>query len=762
MAIFTVWSFCAGREWSTRAGVHAAGGILASVMLLTAPVHAQSDTGIYDCLDRNLVAAESVAARDWREAQSAGLDREMAIAAGQLALEVANSGRFQAADCLLDESALAATRARDSETLTRSRFNQALLASRVTQSSDVSGSWFQATRSGAPADYLLFSGVEDALESVQPGWQPRSPEEIVDLALEVARLADGAGLASLGVDARVLAASEAGGVLTAGEVLTLLEEAVLAASAARDQGPRLRIAEAAIEWVSDESSQEFTQLAYIELASILAAPSSERIEVLATGLLGRLYGLNNRFEEALALTGDAAIGSARLQDTEAELEFLIQLGAISEASGNNHDALDYYSQATRLVDLVRPTLVERRIEAGEPTLRDIMAPALLARVDLMLRLDGDNPATLREVRETLELMKLLDLETLFAELCVRLGAGEIVALETLDHNVAVLYPVMLRDRTEIILATRAGIARHTSSISGTLIDEVAVDFRIALQNVGSDRHLEHGQTLYDALLAPVLDDLERANIETIVFAPDGNLRSAPLSAINNDGRYLVQDFEVATALGLSLVDPQAFKSDGVRAVIAGVSEARTGLAPLPAVVSEVESVATALPDSTVLLDADFTSDSLEVALAGGQVNLVHIATHAQFSPVAEESYLLAHDRRMGLREIEGLIDRAQGGRARPLDLLTLSACETAVGDDRAVLGLAGTAYLAGARSVVGSLWQIPDQSTSVLIESFYTSLIADGQSKAASLRAAQLASLADPMTAHPYHWSAFIVLGNWL
>ena len=92
----------------------------------------------------------------------------------------------------------------------------------------------------------------------------------------------------------------------------------------------------------------------------------------------------------------------------------------------------------------------------------------------------------------------------------------------------------------------------------------------------------------------------------------------------------------------------------------------------------------------------------------------------------------------------------------------LSACETAAGDERAALGLAGVAIRAGARSAMGSLWSVSDQATSTLVTEFYAALDRPGVSKARALQAAQASLLADPRYAHPYYWAPFLVINNWL
>ena len=101
-------------------------------------------------------------------------------------------------------------------------------------------------------------------------------------------------------------------------------------------------------------------------------------------------------------------------------------------------------------------------------------------------------------------------------------------------------------------------------------------------------------------------------------------------------------------------------------------------------------------------------------------------------------------------------------RKEPLDLLTLSACETAAGDDLAALGLAGVAVKAGARSALATLWHINDAATSILIEEFYRQIQNPKTSRAVALQQAQIKLVHDPRYEHPAYWSPFLLINNWL
>ena len=163
----------------------------------------------------------------------------------------------------------------------------------------------------------------------------------------------------------------------------------------------------------------------------------------------------------------------------------------------------------------------------------------------------------------------------------------------------------------------------------------------------------------------------------------------------------------------------------------------------------------------MLLDGDFTEDALRDLAARSPVTMVHMATHGHFAGVANASYVLTGEGRLSFDALSDLVREAGNGGAL-LELLVLSACETAIGDERSVLGLAGAAYRSGAKTVVGSLWSVDDASTAALQSAFYEHLGAGRLGKSDALSAAQRELLADERFAHPYYWSPFVLVGNWL
>ena len=192
----------------------------------------------------------------------------------------------------------------------------------------------------------------------------------------------------------------------------------------------------------------------------------------------------------------------------------------------------------------------------------------------------------------------------------------------------------------------------------------------------------------------------------------------------------------------------------------GVTEAVQGFPALPNVAVELEALGTLFKSKTLLNDA-FRISALESELRREPFTVLHIASHGEFSSDVKRTFLLTFDDKLTIDRLDQLIGLLKF-RNEPLELLTLSACDTAAGDDRAALGLAGVAIKAGARSAVASLWNISDEVSSQLVADFYGELKDTAISRANALRRAQLKVLSNPRFDHPGFWSPFLLINNWL
>ncbi|MFZ6656679.1 CHAT domain-containing protein [Undibacterium sp. TJN19] len=184
------------------------------------------------------------------------------------------------------------------------------------------------------------------------------------------------------------------------------------------------------------------------------------------------------------------------------------------------------------------------------------------------------------------------------------------------------------------------------------------------------------------------------------------------------------------------------------------------LLALAGVDQEIKTLQKLAPGNT-LLNADFTVAAFGQKVQTGDFQIVHIASHGVFGGNAEDTFLMAHDDLINMDKLQNLL-RAGNMKNKELELLTLSACETAEGDDRAPLGLSGAALNAHAKSALGSLWPVSDDAATMLMGQFYRNLAMPGVSKAQALQKAQLELLSNESFNHPFYWAPFIMVGSWL
>ncbi|MDY6938335.1 MAG: CHAT domain-containing protein [Cyanobacteriota bacterium] len=284
------------------------------------------------------------------------------------------------------------------------------------------------------------------------------------------------------------------------------------------------------------------------------------------------------------------------------------------------------------------------------------------------------------------------------------------------------------------------------------------------------------QDIYDWLIRPIEAELAASQVDTLVFVLDGVLRNVPMSVLHDGEQYLIEKYAIAITPGLQLLSVDPIQEVGLTTLAAGLSNmpehAKEEFSDLDWVDDELNNIEEVLTEresqrarlNQKLLDDTFTTTSLQNNITAVPSAIVHLATHGQFSSNADDTFLLAHDRRIQVESLNRLL-RSRDGRKTAIELLILSACQTAVGDDRAALGLAGFAVRAGARSTVASLWAVDDRSTALLMERFYQELVNDpGITKAQALRSAQLSLLRGEnggQFTHPVHWAAFVLVGNW-
>ena len=488
-----------------------------------------------------------------------------------------------------------------------------------------------------------------------------------------------------------------------------------------------------------------------------------RNQSFALGNLAGLYQLRKRWDEALYLTRQALRTALATGGSELVYRWHWQEGRILWARNERAAAVASLRRAVVALEETRQDSLLRYADTASYFQR-LVAPVYLDLVDALLTLEGSSPGDsarlLADARETAELLKTAELRNYLRDDCVTTLEAKATPLEDVSPRAAVVYPIVLPERLELLVSQNGELTRYTVPVTSERLADAVRAFRSMLQSeLPHERVKEQAKMLHDWLFAPYQANLGDA-IDTLVFVPDGVLRAIPMAALHDGDGYLVERYAVAVTPSLTVTDPQRIDTSNVSVLLAGVSEeVREGFEALPFVSRELDAIH-ALYGGKVLLDGEFTRRSFEQSLRNEPVSIVHIASHAKFLGTASDSFVLAYDGPLEFSRIQETVGITKF-REQPLELLVLSACETAAGSDGAALGLAGLAVQAGARSALGSLWQIGDAAAERLMREFYARL-RSADTKALALREAQLNLLRSRDFAHPAQWSPFLMINNWL
>jgi CHAT domain-containing protein len=330
-------------------------------------------------------------------------------------------------------------------------------------------------------------------------------------------------------------------------------------------------------------------------------------------------------------------------------------------------------------------------------------------------------------------------------------------------------------------------------VSRETVLDVAKSFRQSISNpteLDSTNYLNSAQQLYRWIVKPLEPQLQSDKIDTLLFSMDEGLRTIPLGALHDGQQFLVEQYSTALIPSFGLTNTNrslALKQQPMLAM--GISKSTEGLAPLPAVPAEISAITNQLwtgPSRETLNEAS-TLDNLKQLYQQQRFGVLHLATHAVFNPgQVDNSYIQFWDDRLTLSKIRRLSTDLRWNQLPSLELLVLSACQTALGNKEAELGFAGTAINAGVPAAIASLWSVEDRGTFGLMTGFYDAL-QSAPTKAKALQQAQIRMLRGEISLqngqmilpnhapidipdgirstsqlmHPYFWSSYTVVGNW-
>lgn len=501
-----------------------------------------------------------------------------------------------------------------------------------------------------------------------------------------------------------------------------------------------------------------------------AASEDWRTRSYGWGCLGAIRLQHRDFAGAMELTLRALDAARMAELDEARFAWTWQAARIQRQAGASLAAEETYQQA---VDLLQPLRGDfRSVQVpwgGGPLVVDTVERIYYERTDLLLRRAREaatpelRQSSLTEARRNLELWRASQLDDYYLEEeCAGLIRAKEDSLSRVSPGTAVIYLVPLEDRTELLIRLPSGLHSVAVEVPGIAVKDAARELRGRLVNREAADKPSASRHLYDWLVRPLLPGLIKERVHTLVFVPDSDLAEIPPAAFLGSEGYLVEKFALAVSPGLSLMKAEPLRREGLRPLLCGVSKAIGGFSGLPGARDELLAIQELTRSRLCLLDEMFTTNAFARELQRGRYSVVHIASHGHFGGDANQTYLLTAGGGLLTMDLLEQLILPRMLSPRPIELLVLSACETAAGDRRAAFGLAGVAVKSGARTAVASLWQVHDASTGELMVEFYRELHNNPrQSRAQALQQAQRHLLRDERYRDPFFWAPFIMVGQW-
>lgn len=350
-----------------------------------------------------------------------------------------------------------------------------------------------------------------------------------------------------------------------------------------------------------------------------------------------------------------------------------------------------------------------------------------------------------------------------------------------EINPAVIWAVPKNDFLQLMLVTpeRQFVTKKIVGGNRERLLKRIDELETAIADRHSLKYLPPARLIYQWLFKPLEPYLEAENIDTLLLCTGPNLRSLPFAALHDGEKFVIEKYNLALIPAFNLTDT-SYENKSERQVLAmGASEFEQ-LPSLPGVETELNTIVPKLWSGRKITNQDFTVKNLKTAHQLGNFEIVHLASHSDFnSGSPEHSFIQFSDRKLSLDQISDLsLDSPQ------VDLLVLSSCKTALGNQDAEFGFAGLAMQAGVKSALASLWSIDDTGTVLLMGNFYQQLKST-LIKSSALRQAQVSLLEqqvfvegnqvrgmdvvvklpdssqkDENYSHPFYWAGFTVIGN--
>ncbi len=502
-----------------------------------------------------------------------------------------------------------------------------------------------------------------------------------------------------------------------------------------------------INWSKIDTDNElFWLLKAYRIAQLVGDPLSQAYAALE---LGNFYKNEGNLEQALKYSQETQLIAQSKFLSESLFRAQWLAGKIYRQQNNLNASTASYLDAIATLDLFRKDLYSSNI-VKNIELKQI-EPVYLELIDLLLKKNQVNFTNINQALLIADKLRIFELENFFQDDCFQIYRSD--SIPTGSKKEAMLTSVILKDKTYVILKLPDGsVYLNKINISQSSLYQLAIKWRTNLNNRSTWIFQESGEKLYDLLIRPFEKELNTSDFKVLVFVHDGILRNIPMAALFDGEKFLAQKWASVSSLGANFIPKP--KRAKLKALAFGlVDPPLVGWSTLYNVEKEVENVNQSMGGKKYL-NSEFTVSNLAQELEKNIYPVVHLATHSYFAGNLDNSFILAYDQRISLLDLEQILSNQT-----VTDLLVLSACETATGSDRAVLGLAGVAARSGVRSTLGSLWQVKDDEQSSMIKAFYQTWQAPQYNKATALQKIQIEQI--QLYAHPQKWAALTLIGDY-
>jgi len=493
----------------------------------------------------------------------------------------------------------------------------------------------------------------------------------------------------------------------------------------------------------------------------------KKIISMASGFTGQYLETLNQVDDAIQKTRKAIFYADKQNDSEILYVWQWQLGRLFKKCHQIEKAITAFKNSISTLSKIRSELFSgSRMQTN--IFETNVKPVYMGLAGLYLdQADHETDPQLKEnkiilARNVMESLKNAELQDYFEDECVSKNQKKKpnMLLRT-PEGVALLYPIALSDRLTILITLPDAIQRYSVDIQYTHLNKVVKQYRKQVQTRTSNEFLATSRKLYQWIIRPAEKALAESNIHTLLVAPDGVLRLIPFSSLNDGSQFLVEKYAIATIPAINLTDTKKHVQKSKNVLISGLSDAVQDFSALPSVQSELTDIKSIMNAKNMLFNKEYTLSKVTDELQTNDYNIVHFATHGIFGGTGKDSFLLTYESQLDMDNLETIMSLGKY-RNHQVDLLTLSACQTALGDERAALGLAGVAVKAGVRSAVATLWYIDDEATSLAVRELYRQLKKENISKAMALQNAQKMLIAQPRYWHPVYWAPFLLIGSWI